>query len=136
MIVGTATPSASGTLGKISLRRKLHSHDLPCTEELGHVAICSPHIHQQLKILPYAFYSIGPKGILETLGDLLVSSFYARARPAMQAVRRLPSFRPASSLGPHTSEVAAAESDVKDVVEIPIDDGATGKAVAVCDSDT
>lgn len=49
------TPSLSNvdTLDSNSLCRKLHNHNLSCSEELSCVAICSPEILQQLKPLLY-----------------------------------------------------------------------------------
>lgn len=48
---GTATLSRAATPGSNSLPPSLHSHDLPCSEKLSYMAICSPAIHQPLKIL-------------------------------------------------------------------------------------
>lgn len=72
----------------------------------------------------------------EDLGDFFNSVCYACNTRAVRAVGCLPIAHPASSLGPHTPEVAAAKSDTEDAVEVTIDDGTTGKEVAVCEFDS
>lgn len=49
----------------------------------------------------------------------------------MRAVHRLPSSHRAPFLGPHTSQVTAAENDAVDVFEVHKDDDMTGKEEAV-----
>lgn len=59
MLAGNATVSDAGTLGELPLRRKLHSHHLPCTEELDQVVIGALKTHHHCKSLtvPLNFHS-------------------------------------------------------------------------------
>lgn len=55
---------------------------------------------------------------------------------ALRTLNRSPSPHSASPLVLHTSEMAAAESDPKDVVEAPIDDDTTGRQLNVPNPDS
>lgn len=133
MIPGTVTLSNADTLGNNSLREILHNHDFPCTEYLDRMAIHPPAIYQYLKTLLYRHYLIPADSVPETMADLLTSAFYAWDTCAVSALGCSHSPHPASSSSPHTSRVAAVESNAEDVVKVSIDGGTTGKKIAVSD---
>lgn len=132
-MAGTAPLSDAGTPSSNSLDHSLHSHNLPCNEELNCVVICSPAVYEQFKTLAYPHHFITANNVSKALGDLCPTGIYAWDTCPLRAVGRSSSLRPASSLGPHTFEAAAVEGDAEDLVEIATDDDTTGKVVAVPD---
>lgn len=54
---GTATLSDDGTLREISFRRRLHNHELQCSEESGQVDIRPTKTQKQSKTLLYPYPS-------------------------------------------------------------------------------
>lgn len=74
VVADTATLSDTGTLGSNFLRRKLHSHDLPRSEEVDKIAISTPAIHQQPQIFScfYRFVRPDSRKCPKTTGRLLL----------------------------------------------------------------
>lgn len=133
MIAGTATPSDANISSNNSLRLKPYRHDLLCGRGLNDTTVCSQAIHQQLETLPHSHHFVIADDASEALRDFFTSSSYARNKCAVCAVDSMPSSHPASSLAPHTSGVAAIESDAEGVVKVCTDDDTTGEEVAVSD---
>lgn len=76
-IASTATLSNADSPDSSGLRRKLHSRDRPCSEELNCVDIRSSAIYQQFKTIPYTHHLVTADYVPGALGDLVTSSFYA-----------------------------------------------------------
>lgn len=123
MIVGTATLSEQATLGSSSLRGKLY--DPRCNKRLNQEAIRSPAIYQQFKAPLYLPHLVTADDVPNASGDLFPSGFYAWNTRAICAVSRSHIRHPSSYLNSQTLDVAAVESDVEDVVEVPNDEDTT-----------
>lgn len=135
MIASTAALRDNATSDSSPLRGKLHSPDIPCSEELDYVADLLTTIYQRLKTLPHPHHLATADYVLQTLRDLPNSGFYARDTPAITAVDRPLSSPRASPLCFLSSEVAAAESAAEDVVKISTDNNTTAEEVSVRDLD-
>lgn len=70
MLAATATVSNVGTPDEISLLSRVHSHDLPCTEELDQIVIRTLKIQDQCRTLLYFYPFLTSKDVVEALSDL------------------------------------------------------------------
>lgn len=135
MFANTATLCHADTSGQFFLRRRLPSHDLPCSDLSDRVAICAPRTQEQRKNLPHRHIFISTDDVPEMMDDFYTSGLYARDSRAMHVVSLSDCSRSACSAGPHFSVGVDVGSIADDVVEVSIDNYVTESKVAACPFD-
>lgn len=110
-IVGSATASYTGILGKNFLRRKLHDHELPCKKKAYQVISSQLQTPDHFKTFFYLYSSTADHDMLEALVDLYTGSSYACDSHVVHIVSLFASSSLAALTHPHSFVAGDVESN-------------------------
>lgn len=101
VFAGTRNLTDEGISGQTSLRRRLHTDDLPCSEESNQVEFFEPRDQKKREELFFFYRFITRDGVQNDLNDCYTSGFHACDSRAVRAVSPLASSRLVFFAGPH-----------------------------------